>query len=128
MDRTLGFLTVMVMVLFFAVSAGAQTARPDVPLVSTGGIYPMKCMSPSDTDMASICFVRTDLADGVVELGCSPAGPDQEIAMDLSITITIDDDAEIRCYAVDTDDLVGDYSDNAGLVDFTRPGKPYVIQ
>ena len=107
-------------------SAQTPTPRPDLPLLATGGIYPMWCMSPPDVDMAQICFVRTDLADPV-ELGCVSAGPSEEVMLDLNIASTTDVDAEIRCYAVDTDGLVGDYSLNAGTVDFTRPGRPYVV-
>lgn len=108
--------------------ANAQTPapRPNVVLTQTSGIYPIRCMAPPDADMAQICFVRTDLADPV-ELGCTPAGPSVEAALDLNVIATADDDAEIRCYAVDTSGLVGDYSENAGLVDFTRPSRPFVV-
>jgi hypothetical protein len=132
---------IVLMVLAASVAVAQTPApRPDVPLLSTGGIYPVRCMSPDDADMKEICFVRTDLPD-VVELGCAPAGftrPDCEVeepvdglpsciaSLDLSIEATPDDDAEIRCYAVDISGLVSDYSENAGTVDFTRPGRPFV--
>ena len=105
----------------------AQTSepRPDVPLLQTGGIYNMGCHAPSDTDLLEMCFVRTDVTP-IVELGCTPVQPDQDIRMDLNIVPTQGDNAEIRCYAKDTSGLVSDYSENAGIVDFTRPGRPYV--
>jgi hypothetical protein len=117
-------------VFFFVIKdswAQTPTPRPDVPLIQTGGIYPMSCVAPSDLDMASICFVRTDV-DPILELGCEPCGPGETVGLDLNVVTTTDDDAEIRCYAVDTSGLVGDYSLNSGTVDFTRPGRPHVIQ
>lgn len=124
-----GAITLAVIVFGFVEFAGAQTPepRPDVPLIATGGIYPMSCMAPSDADMAEICFVRTDITP-IVELGCAPSGPSAIVPLDLNVVATVDDDAEIRCYAVDTSGLVGDYSENAGTVDFTRPGRPHVTQ
>lgn len=110
-----------------AVVARAQTPTPrlDVPLLRVSGVYKITCHSPSDADMDQLCFVRTDLADPL-ELGCVAAGPDVDKSLDLNVAETSGVDAEIRCYAVDTSGLVSDYSPNAGLVDFTRPGRPYV--
>jgi hypothetical protein len=117
----------LIIAILFAFTATAQTPapRPDIVLLQAGGIYPIKCVAPSDEDMAQICFVRTDLAE-VVELGCTGAEALETVSLDLNIVATAGDDAEIRCYAVDASGLVGDYSENAGLVDFTRPGRPYV--
>jgi len=127
--RTVGILmvaafTLMILGIIEDV-ANAQESRPNIPLLQTGGIYPMACVAPEDNDMKEICFVRTDLPE-MIELGCSSAGPNETVYLDLNVVATVDDDAEIRCYAVDTSGLVGDYSENAGLVDFTRPGRPYV--
>lgn len=111
---------------FTPLSTAAQTPRPNTPLLQIGGVYPIGCHTPSDTDLASVCFVRTDTPEPV-ELGCTPAlGPDTDVGMDLTILTTEGVDAEIHCYVVDHSGLVSDYSENAGLVDFTRPGRPYV--
>lgn len=107
--------------LFLLFPAVALAQPADVPLTLTGGVYPVKVQGPDDADMAKICCVRAD-AIPVVELGCVPAGPSAIIGMDVTVAATQDDDAEIRCYAVDTMGLVSDYSPNAGIVDFTRPG------
>lgn len=117
----------VMLILFISSVAKSQTPHPDVPLAKTGGVYNIGCVTPSDLDLADLCFVRSDLAE-VAELGCLPSpDPDTEYRLDLSVHHTANDDAEIRCYVVDTDGNVGDLSDNAGLVDFTRPGKGRVV-
>lgn len=105
--------------------AEAQETRPDVPLLLVDGKGPMKCVAPSDSDMAQVCFVRTDVTP-LIELGCVPAGPDEPVLLELTVPVTAGDDGEVRCYAVDTSGLVGDFSLNAGLADFSPPGRPYV--
>lgn len=111
--------------LAFSAHGQTPTPRPNVPLLRTGGIYSISCHGPTDADLAQICFVRTDLTEPE-ELGCVTAAPDTDVRLDLNLVETTGDDAEIRCYAVDDSGLVSDYSLNAGLVDFTRPGLPYV--
>ncbi len=113
-------------VFLLAVSAFAQTPAPypDVPLVKSGGIYNIGCVTPLDTDLAQLCFVRSDLPDGIIELGCMPATvPDIEFRMDIAVQQTTFVDAEIRCYVIDDDANVSDYSDNKGDIDFTPPAK-----
>jgi hypothetical protein len=104
--------------------ATAQLA--DIPLIPTGGIYQVKVQAPEDSDMAKICCVRAD-ASPVEELGCVPAGPDAIVTVEVTLTATPNNDAEIRCYAVDTTNLESDLSPNAGIVDFTRPGAPEIF-
>jgi hypothetical protein len=133
-------LTILVTVWWFAVlfaallgilmgKASAQTPTPtmypDVKWTRDGGVYNAKCVAPVDLDMAEICFIRADVTP-IIELGCVPAGPSELVSLMLAVTETPGDDAEIRCYAVDLDGYHSDNSPNAGLVDFTRPGRPYV--
>jgi hypothetical protein len=112
-------------VLLFPAVAFAQQTHPDIPLTPTSGVYSMKVQAPVDLDMEQICCVRAD-ASPAEELGCVPAGPSEVVTFDVTVAATPDDDAALRCYAVDTSGLVSDYSDNAYLLDFTRPGKPVV--
>lgn len=123
---------VILLILIFGITreANAQTPDPpgDVALVPIGGLYHIGCQTPLDGDLDQMCFVRTDLPD-VIELGCVDApDPNSIYYMDAPIISTPDDDAEIRCYVIDTGGLVSDYSPNAGIVDFTSPGPPVFIQ
>jgi hypothetical protein len=108
-----------------ATTAGAQDT--DVPLTPTGGVYPVSFMPPDDTDLFQVCCLRADLTP-VVELGCVDAVPSVVGTVSVTIDSTPNDDAEIRCYATDTTGLVSDYSPNAGIVDFTPPGSPLIVQ
>jgi len=116
--------------LLLAFTARSQTPEPppDMPIIATAGVFPqVKCHTPVDTDLASVCWVRTDVTP-IVELGCTPSlGPDMDVPMDLTVVATPGDDAELRCYVIDTSGLVSDYSPNAATVDFTKPGTPYVV-
>jgi len=123
------------LLLFFAIAlslfwwgdlAYSQEPRPDVPLDRVAGLYPITCIAPSDLDLAEICFVRADLPDQVLELGCVPALADQAATLEVTIERTPHIDAEVRCYATDTSANLSDYSENAGTVDFTPPGRPRV--
>jgi len=117
-------------VLFHLAYAQTPTAepRPNVPIIATAGVFPaVTCHTPTDTDLASVCWVRTDVTP-MIELGCTPSlGPDTDVPMDLTIVATPGDDAEVRCYVIDTSGQVSDYSDNAATADFTKPGRPYVV-
>jgi hypothetical protein len=106
-------------------AANAQTN--DVPLDQVSGTYTMCCMTPIDIDLDELCFVRTDLASGVVELGCVGAPTATKVCSDLTVAATLDVDAKIRCYVTDDSGLVSNYSPNAGTVDFTRPTAPNVV-
>ena len=116
----------MMATLIIVNNAKAQTAHPDIPLNKVGEIYTMSCMAPSDTDLKKVCFVRTDMSE-IIEYGCVDAQPDTVATMTFTVGITQDDDAEIKCYASDETNIPSDYSDNSGTIDFTRPGKPYVV-
>jgi hypothetical protein len=112
--------------VLLCVVASAQTPAPfpDVPLSKIGGVYNIGCVTPSDTDLVDVCFVRTDQVTGVVELGCvAGPEPETEFRMDVSVQQTPFEDAEIRCYVTDDDLNASLYSDNAGIIDFTPPGK-----
>ncbi len=124
--KGLGFLVA----ILFAAPAFAQTPEPhpDVPLQKVGGVYDIGCHTPLDTDLSQACWVRTDLAAGVDELGCVDApAPDTDYRTDISVAQTENDDAEIKCYVIDTEGLVSNYSDNSGLIDFTGPGAPRIV-
>lgn len=114
--------------LIFPIFANAQTPtatpipHPDVVLKQSAGVYPIGCVAPSDLDMAELCFSRTD-GPTVLELGCAAAGPDETIHTTVKVPRTTHVDAKIRCYAIDTSGLRGLDSDNAGLIDFTPPGR-----
>jgi hypothetical protein len=114
----------LMVALPFVVSA--QQSHPDIPLTPVSGTYAITCAAPPDADMAELCLVRAD-AVPVIELVCAAAGPSAEVRMEFELESTPNDDAEIRCYAKDTTGLVSDYSENAGLVDFTPPGQPHVM-
>jgi hypothetical protein len=117
----IGSLTLMALSMLVVFDASAQAPPDDVPLAPLGGVYPVKAQAADDSDMAEICCVRADAAP-VDELGCVPAGASEIVTIEVTVVATEDNDAEIRCYAVDTTGLVSDYSPNAGIVDFTRPG------
>ena len=102
----------------------------DVPLGKVAGVYNAGCLvNPIDTDVVEGCFVRAD-ADPVSGLGCTTTvstSADDVAAgtvyrMDFTVQQTMFDDAEIRCYLRDAE-FPSPYSDNAGLIDFTPPGK-----
>ena len=121
---------IILVTLLISFSANAQTPEPmpDIPLNREGGIYPMSCHTPLDTDLAQLCFVRVDI-DPPLELGCMPAtDPDADYTMDITVERTPHQNASIKCYMIDTTLNVGLESDNSGTVDFTPPGKPRVTQ
>ena len=105
--------------LLFPAIALAQPA--DIPRLPVGGVYHIKAQMADDEDTTEICCVRAD-ASPVEDLGCNPAGANEVVEFDVAMTATEGSDAAIRCYAKDVTGLVSDYSENAYLVDFTRPG------
>jgi len=121
-------LTVFSLAILLSSVANAQTPtpRPNVPLLQTGGIFNAGCQpTPPYDDVVKACWVRTDTVDPV-ELGCVDSIGNAEARMDLNMVIDIGDVAEIRCYVVNSQNIPSDYSENAGIVDFTQPGKPFV--
>ena len=121
-------LTVLILLLTVVFTATAQ--EPDVPLGKIAGVYNAGCLvDPIDTDVVEGCFVRADSAP-VDELGCTSTVSTRadDVAagtvyrMDFTVQQTMFDDAEIRCYLRDAE-FPSAYSDNAGLIDFTPPGK-----
>ena len=119
-------LAALAFIVVFTMCDSAQAQTSDVPLDMVSGTYSMCCMSPVDSDMAEICFVRTDL-DILEELGCAPAGPSEKVCKDLDVTVTTNVDAELHCYAKDFSGLISLFSPNAGTIDFTKPGQPMVV-
>ena len=117
------FALAALLLLLASPAVAQEPTYPDVPLKRVSGIYNIGCVTPTDLDLATVCWVRTDLA-APLELGCMPGPlPSTEYRMDLTIPTTQFDDAAIRCYVIDTETLVSDLSPNAGIVDFTPPGK-----
>lgn len=114
------------LILVRIATAQTPTPRPNVPLLQTGGIFNAGCqpVAPYDT-VVQACWVRTDTTEPV-ELGCVDSVGGAEARMDLNMVVNIGEVAEIRCYVVSDQGVPSDYSENAGIVDFTRPGRPYV--
>lgn len=124
-----GSLIVIAVVVFGIVElakAQTPTPRPNVPLLQTGGIYNAGCqpVEPFAT-VVKVCWVRTDTTEPT-ELGCVDSFGGAEARMDLDIVLSINEIAEVRCYVVSDQGVPSDYSENAGIVDFTQPGRPYV--
>ena len=119
----------LVAILLAAPALGQTPApHPDVPLKRTGGVYPIACHTPLDTDLDQVCWVRTDLIDGVIELGCMDGpSPDTDYGIDLTIDRTPHTIALIKCYVTDWDGNISEYSDNSGIIDFMPPGKPRIV-
>lgn len=106
-------------VTFLVLTASAQ----DVRYVRTAGVYDVGCETPDENDLVQVCFARTDTGFEA-ELGCTAATlPITEYRMDVTVSQTTFNDAEIRCYVIDDDALVSALSDNKGDIDFTPPGK-----
>lgn len=113
---------------FFAIAtvAIAQTTHPDVRLKRTGSTYPFSCQPTEPIDgMTSICAIRTDLVEPI-ELGCVDHATLEVATLTITVERTPFADAEIRCYAIDSEGNVSDFSDNVGFADFTPNGRPFV--
>ena len=121
-----GLVFVAVVIILIATASHGQEPRPNVPLLKVGEVYNVGCEpQPPMDDVVEACWVRTDVAEPV-ELGCTPAQGGTVARMDLSIAVEIDQVAEVRCYVVSSYGIPSDYSENAGLVDFRKPGRPFV--
>jgi len=122
------FLGILLWLLVASV-AGAQTIapQPDVDLTRTGSTYPITCQPTEPVDkLIEICAVRTDLGGDPIELGCTPHTSIAAVTFEVTVSRTPFQDAEIRCYALDSEGNVSEYSDNVGLADFTPNGRPWV--
>ncbi len=124
------FLAFVVWIVLLGLTASAQTPapHPDVPMTRAGGVYPIGCHTPLDTDLEQACWARTDLPEGVVELGCVEApDPDTRYGIDVTVDRTPHVNAVIKCYVTDSEGLISEYSDNSGMINFMPPGKPRVV-
>ncbi len=118
---------VALLILLFATPTGAQETHTDVDLARSGSMYPITCQPTDPVDkLAQICAVRTDLDGDPIELGCTPHTSSLAVTFDITVARTPFQDAEIRCYAVDSEGNVSDLSDNVGRADFTPNGRPFV--
>jgi hypothetical protein len=123
-----GSIVITVCGFLIAECARAQTPapHPDIILAREGSTYTFRCQPVEPIDkLALICAVRSDLAEPE-ELGCVDHTIIDAVSMTVTVQRTPHVDGKIRCYAADSEGNVSDYSDNAGLVDFTPPGKPNV--
>ena len=130
MTKRIALLLALLAAVLLAATSSAQTpaAHPDVPLTRTGGVYPIGCHTPLDTDLDQACWARIDLLDVIVELGCMDGpNPDTDYRMDVTVERTPHVNAIVKCYVTDTEGLISDYSDNSGIIDFMPPGKPRVV-
>lgn len=119
--------TTIFAIVFISSVADAQTPHPDVPLSLQNGTVSLTCVPTAPmAHVIEVCFLRTDM-DPDVDLGCVPALGGTPGEKDLTIVITDDQDAEIRCFSVGSNNMNSEISDNAGTVNFTRPGKPHVV-
>jgi len=119
---------ILIAALLFATVASAQTPapHPDVDLRKVAGVYPVKCQDSGNADIAELCFARVD-GPVVSELGCEPVAMDGIVDTTIEVAPTPQVNAEIRCYAVDDEGLVSEYSANKGTIDFTAPRAPRFI-
>lgn len=115
--------------LILVVNARAlpPVAQPDVDLTRSGSTYPITCQPTEPFDkMIQICAVRTDLDGDPVELGCVNHTTIEAASLEITVARTPFEDAEVRCYAIDSEGNISAYSDNVGIADFTPNGKPWV--
>lgn len=121
------YLSICLMVAIpFVVTAQTPAPHPDVPLDKQGAVYYLNCQPVDPIDkMDQVCAVRTDQTSPV-ELGCIAHTTLDVAVIEVTVERTPHQDAFIRCYATDTEGNVSDISDNAGVADFTPPGKPHV--
>lgn len=111
------FVAILFGLILFAVGAAAQTP-PDItlePILSTGK-YPMSVFiptqDPNDEAVFEACCDRVNV-NPVISLGCEPRdGTNQVISFVVDVVKTPGDDAEVRCYTVNSEDQ-SDYSVNA---------------
>jgi hypothetical protein len=100
------------------------TPHPDVDLIRQGSVYNFSCQPVEPIDkMNQMCAVRTDQVEPV-ELGCIDHNDLSVAVIAVTVERTPHNDASIRCYATDSEGNVSDISANAGVADFTPPGRP----
>lgn len=108
------------------VQAQTPTPYPDIDLQRVGSTYPFSCQPVEPIDkMNQMCAVRTDLSEPV-ELGCVDHSTLAVATIPITVNRTQHQDGMIRCYATDSEGNVSDISTNAGVADFTPPGRPVV--
>ncbi len=116
--------------LFMVYQANAQTPapQPDVDLKRSGSTYPFTCQPTEPIDkLMEVCAVRTDLDGEPIELGCALHSTIEPVTFNITVARTPFEDAEIRCYARDSEGNESGYSGNVGRADFTPNGKPFVV-
>jgi hypothetical protein len=126
--KVAAYIIVGIVIVFASFKAFAQTPapQPDVPLEREGSTYQFSCQPVEPIDkMNQLCAVRTD-QDEPVELGCVDHTTLDVATISITVERTPHQDAMIRCYATDTEGNVSDISENAGVADFTPPGRPNV--
>jgi hypothetical protein len=107
-----------------ALAAGLAEAQEDIPvetvipLLPVGGEFPVKFQAPSDENVDQVCCLRTDV-NPWIELGCVDVTPSEIKVMDVTVTETPLNDAELRCYAIDDEELKSTLSAEAFELDFT---------
>jgi len=117
--RSAILIAALLVVVAIATHAGEVT-----PLESVGGFYEVGCTTPDDNDLARVCFTRSDLRNGAFRPACMPATePGARYEMKIVVPPTPGDDAEVRCYVVDSSGILGPQSDDAGVINFEPPGK-----
>lgn len=121
---------VIVIACFMAwdVKAQTPTPQPDIDLARSGSTYPFACQPTEPIDkLTQICAVRTDLEGDPIELECALHSTIEPVTFEVTVERTPFQDAEIRCYAIDSEGNVSEYSDNVGIADFTPNGRPWVV-
>jgi hypothetical protein len=93
--------------IVIALTAGLATAQEDIPvtdvipLLPIDGEFPVKFQAPPDEDIDQVCCLRTDV-NPWIELGCVDVTPSEIKIMSAVVTETPGNDAELRCYAINT--------------------------
>ncbi len=119
--------TLLFLLLVSVASAQTPAPYPDVDLARNGATYPFTCQPTEPVDkLVQICAVRTDLAGDPIELGCVDHTTLVSVTFEITVARTPFEDGEVRCYAIDSEGNVSDYSDNFGRADFTPNGRPWV--
>ncbi len=117
---------ILIVLLTGAAVAQTPAPQPDIPLAREGATYTIGCQPVEPIDkMNQACAVRTDLTEPV-ELGCVDHTTLEPAVITVTVQRTPHQDAFIRCYVTDSEGNVSEISDNAGVADFTPPGRPHV--
>ena len=125
---TLVFLLLVSPIYLQAAYAQTPAPQPDVDLARSGTAYPFRCQPVEPIDkMVQMCAARTDLEGDPIELGCVAHTTIAAVSMEVTVARTPFVDAELRCYAIDSEGNVSAYSENVGRADFTPNGRPFVV-